>query len=349
MGRKKKYHPFDWIPYLFKGEIPQHPEDEPAGEEDTSGKESGGKKKKRRKGIDDENPVSFRTVNGPLTWQQKFYFVVRDLSYACGPMFGYIITALVCIIVGYPLTGMLRMGFEDYLKTYSNSMIALGVLITLRRMFRKSKKNGSTFFQDASLYVKGASWKKILMGLVFGTGCALFLSAVLTLIPKVWIFATYNQNVSRIYQRYDILLTIIMSAVFTPLVEEIIFRGYMLNRLLRRWPDLPALIVTTVVFSFMHGSSVWIVYAFVMGWIIGVVSMKENNILYGIFIHMGFNAPSVIQWFYYFTHPEKMMEVNAVSVFQTVLSGAVGFAAAALVFVLYRRITEGEAYGKTAD
>ena len=190
MGRKKKYHPFDWIPYLFKGEIPQHPEDEPAGEEDTSGKESGGKKKKRRKGIDDENPVSFRTVNGPLTWQQKFYFVVRDLSYACGPMFGYIITALVCIIVGYPLTGMLRMGFEDYLKTYSNSMIALGVLITLRRMFRKSKKNGSTFFQDASLYVKGASWKKILMGLVFGTGCALFLSAVLTLIPKVWIFAT---------------------------------------------------------------------------------------------------------------------------------------------------------------
>ena len=141
MGRKKKYHPFDWIPYLFKGEIPQHPEDEPAGEEDTSGKESGGKKKKRRKGIDDENPVSFRTVNGPLTWQQKFYFVVRDLSYACGPMFGYIITALVCIIVGYPLTGMLRMGFEDYLKTYSNSMIALGVLITLRRMFRKSKKN----------------------------------------------------------------------------------------------------------------------------------------------------------------------------------------------------------------
>ena len=140
-----------------------------------------------------------------------------------------------------------------------------------------------------------------------------------------------------------------MSAVFTPLVEEIIFRGYMLNRLLRRWPDLPALIVTTAVFSFMHGSSVWIVYAFVMGWIIGVVSMKENNILYGIFIHMGFNAPSVIQWFYYFTHPEKMMEVNAVSVFQTVLSGAVGFAAAALVFVLYRRITEGEAYGKTAD
>ena len=341
MGRKKKYHPFDWIPYLFKGEIPQHPEDEPAGEEDTSGKESGGKKKKRRKGIDDENPVSFRTVNGPLTWQQKFYFVVRDLSYACGPMFGYIITALVCIIVGYPLTGMLRMGFEDYLKTYSNSMIALGVLITLRRMFRKSKKNGSTFFQDASLYVKGASWKKILMGLVFGTGCALFLSAVLTLIPKVWIFATYNQNVSRIYQRYDILLTIIMSAV--------IFRGYMLNRLLRRWPDLPALIVTTAVFSFMHGSSVWIVYAFVMGWIIGVVSMKENNILYGIFIHMGFNAPSVIQWFYYFTHPEKMMEVNAVSVFQTVLSGTVGLVAAALVFVLYRRITEGEAYGKTAD
>ena len=101
---------------------------------------------------------------------------------------------------------------------------------------------------------------------------------------------------------------------------------------------MPALIVTTVIFSVMHGSSIWILYAFAMGWIIGVISMKENNILYGIFIHAGFNTPSVIQWFYYFIHPEKMLEANVTGIFQTILSGAVGLVAAVLVYLLYKRM-----------
>ena len=328
--KKKKYGPFDWLPYLF-GREP-----EPPGREEEA-EESPGKKKKRR-GIDDENPVSFRTANGPLTIQQKIYFVARDLFYASGPMISYIVITIICIIVGYPLIGMMHYSFPEYLQSYSNIMVAFAVLITLRRMFKKSKKNGSTFFEDASLFRDHISWKKVFMGLVFGAGTAMFLSAFLTLIPKVWIFASYQEKVNRAYQRYDILLTIIESAVFTPLVEEVIFRGYMLNRLLRRWHDMPALIVTTVIFSVMHGSSIWILYAFAMGWIIGVISMKENNILYGIFIHAGFNTPSVIQWFYYFVHPEKMLEANVTGIFQTILSGAVGLVAAVLVYLLYKRM-----------
>ncbi len=304
---------------------------------ETSGRRSGRKKKKRR-GIDDEDPVSFRTSTEPLTVQQAVYYALRDLLYASGPMITYIVITMLCILAGYPLSGMLRFSFADYLTERSNIMVAIAVVLTLRHLYKKSKKGGSTFFEDASLIHRDISWKKVLIGFVFGAGAALFLSAILTLIPKVWVFATYQKQVVRIYQRYDILLTIVESAVLTPLVEEIIFRGYMLNRLLRRWADLPALIVTTLIFSVLHGSSVWIIYAFVMGLLIGAISMREGNILYGILIHAGFNLPSVVQWFLWFLHPERQGQSPATDVFRTVLTGLAGGAVATLMALLYRRM-----------
>ena len=347
MTGKKKYRPFDWLSYLFdKEEQTDTAEAEetavvevpPEVQEAVRTGTSKGRKKTKRKGIDDEDPVSFRTATGPISVQQAVYYAVRDLLYSAGPMFVYIVITFLCVILGYPLTGMGRGTFAEYIAERSNPLVALGVLLTFRYLFKKSKKNGSAFFEDASLYIKKASVKKIFMGLIFGAGAALFLSAVLTLIPKVWVFAVYDSQVQRIYKRYDIALTIIESAVLTPLVEEIVFRGYMLNRLLRRWADLPAIIVTTLIFSVMHGTSIWIIYAFVMGWLIGKLSIMEGNILYGIFVHAGFNLPSVIMWFYYLFNPSKQGQMTPAGVLQTILTGLAGIAAAALVYVLYMRM-----------
>ncbi len=352
MSRKKRYHLSDWMGYLFNGTVPEDDEEaqssndaadksddgeaENSADQDSEGSKKK-KKKRRRRGIDDDDPVSFRTATEPLSIQQIFYYIFRDLFYAAGPIITYIVISLLCILIGYPLSGMARFSFREYLDERSSIMVALGVVITLRHLYKKSKDRGSVFFEDASLYRKNISWKKIAIGFAFGAGAALFLSAVLTLIPKVWVFAVYSTKVERIYKRYDILLTIVESAVLTPLVEEIIFRGYMLNRLLRRWFDLPALAVTTLIFSLMHGSSIWFIYAFVMGWIIGKVSMREGNILYGIFIHAGFNLPSVVQWFIWFLHPELQSTGTATDVFRTVLTGAAGGIVAVLTALLYRR------------
>ncbi|MCR5177855.1 MAG: CPBP family intramembrane metalloprotease [Lachnospiraceae bacterium] len=349
MSGRKRYRLSDWMGYLFNGTVPEEDDeaqssdavsdtDEGSADEGSSKAGSGKKKKKRRRrGIDDEDPVSFRTVTGPLSVQQILYYVFRDLFYASGPMITYIVISLLCILIGYPLSGMARFSFTEYLDERSNIMVAVGVVLTLRHLYKKSKQRGSAFFEDASLYRKNVSWKKIVIGFAFGAGAALFLSSVLTLIPKVWIFAVYSSKVDRIYKRYDILLTIVESAVLTPLVEEIIFRGYMLNRLLRRWFDLPAMLVTTLIFSLMHGSSIWFIYAFAMGWVIGKISVREGNILYGIFIHAGFNLPSVVQWFIWFMHPELQNVGVATNVFQTILLGIAGCVVAFLTALLYRR------------
>ena len=100
---KKKYKMFDWIPYLFGNEVPDDDQTEEIQKEDADNKEEQkakkSKKKKRREEINDENPISFRTVTEPLTVQQIVYFVVRDLLYAIGPMLSYICIAMLCILV----------------------------------------------------------------------------------------------------------------------------------------------------------------------------------------------------------------------------------------------------------
>lgn len=289
-----------------------------------------------------EQVTSFRQKTEPLTPEQMIFFSVRDFFHAIGPMVSYIVISVICLSVGFLLSGMVGAGFDSYLEQRSNMAVAVGVVITLIRLRRKSKKTGSTFFEDASLYHDNISWRKMLWALLFGAGTALFLSAVLTLIPKVGIFATYSSHVGKMYQRSDIALSIVESAVLTPLVEEIIFRGYMLNRLLVRWPEIPALIVTTLIFSIMHGSSIWFVYSFAMGLIIGILSLKEGNILYGIFLHAGFNLPSVIQWFIFFIYPEKQTAGAATNIFRVILLGTLGAAIAGLIYMIYRKEGESE-------
>ena len=286
-----------------------------------------------------EEVTSFRQKTEPLTPEQIIFFSVRDFFHAISPMISYIVITLICLTVGFLFSGMTQAGFDTYLSERSNIAVATAVVITLIRLRRKSKKAGSTFFEDASLYRKDIKWKRVLYAFVFGAGAALFLSAVLTLIPKFGIFATYSGHVGKMYQRSDLALSIVESALLTPLVEEIIFRGYMLNRLLVRWPEIPALIVTTLIFSAMHGSSVWFFYTFIMGLIIGILSIKEGNILYGIFLHAGFNFPSVIQWFIYLIHPELQTTQVATGTFRVVLLGLIGMAGAVLMYMLYRKET----------
>ena len=342
LSKRRRRIRFAWLDYLFdeqheptQAEAPEVTEEQPV--QQTEETPSRFRRKKKREGISDTDPVSFRTVTGPITAQQAVYFAVRDVLYAMGPIFTYIGITMVCILVGFLLSGRMMYGLNNYLSERSNLAAAVAVVLTLRYLYRKSRKRGSVFFEDASLYLKDIQWHKVALGFLFGAGTALFLSAALTLIPKVWVFASYDTHVGKMYQRADILLSIIESALLTPLVEEIIFRGYMLNRLLRRWPELPALIVTTLVFSALHGSAIWFIYVFVMGWLIGRLSIREGNILYGICVHAGFNLPSVVQWFTYFLHPELQLTDVVTSTFQTILLGMIGGVAAALSFLIYKR------------
>ncbi|MCR5675653.1 MAG: CPBP family intramembrane metalloprotease [Lachnospiraceae bacterium] len=269
-----------------------------------------------------------------LTREQVAFSAFYEFGNAVRPMITYLLCCLVCVLIGYVVLGGGR-GLPAFLTRYGNFFTVLGTILTFRRLYKKSKAGGSTFFEDASLYRTELSLKKTIGAFLFGSGMALFLSAILTLLPRFGPVKGYVTHVGLAYQQWDVFLSMAASVLFTPLVEEIIFRGYMLNRLLQKWRELTAILVTTFVFALMHGSILWFAYAFCMGYLLAKLSIREDNIFYGIFMHAGFNLPSTVLWLIYVNVPGSEEALSA-DRFLITLLGTAGGLVALLMWRLYK-------------
>ena len=269
-------------------------------------------------------------------FEQAAFSFIRYFFPAIMPMLLYIGVEIICILFGALIVNM-GMPLEEFIKRKINIYTSLGVLITFTILRKKSKKSGSGFFEDASLYINDISIKKSVLGLIFGISAAFAISAFLSLLPSIGPVAAYEESVSRVYARWSVLLGMLFTTFFTPLVEEVIFRGYMLNRVLPHWGEKRSLFVVSFIFALMHGTSIWILYAFFMGWAIGKVSIDEDNIFYSVMMHVGFNLPAAVLWFIYLTVPgsKEYLENNLFLVF---LIGMLALAAACYSYVIYKKM-----------
>ena len=224
---------------------------------------------------------------------------------------------------------------EEFREQKMNLYMMIGVIITFLLLRLYSKKRSSTFFEDASLYLKDLSAVKTAGCIIFGFGVALALSGFISLLPKIGPVATYDAGVERLYNTWSLYVAVLFNTFFTPIVEEVIFRGYMLNRLLPHWGEKWALFAVSLCFALLHGTALWMLYAFGMGWVIGKVSIMEDNIFYAICVHTGFNLLSTVLWFIYLYRPETK-EALALNKPLILTLGLIGGGAAMLVYRLYR-------------
>lgn len=72
--------------------------------------------------------------------------------------------------------------------------------------------------------------------------------------------------------------------------EELIFRGLLQRRLLRRWSPPVAIGVTSVLFALVHVDPQAMGLALVLGVWIGVVAWRTNSVFPGMVIHAGVNS-----------------------------------------------------------
>jgi membrane protease YdiL (CAAX protease family) len=86
------------------------------------------------------------------------------------------------------------------------------------------------------------------------------------------------------------VLTILLSVV-PALVEETLFRGYLLRRLLRRWSPAVAIGVTSVLFAILHMDSLQHVIAVVpFALVVGLLAYRTNSTKPGMLVHAIHNA-----------------------------------------------------------
>lgn len=82
-------------------------------------------------------------------------------------------------------------------------------------------------------------------------------------------------------------------AIIPALTEEFIFRGVILNSF-RKFGDGFAILMSSLLFGFMHGNFVQIPFAFIVGLACGFILVKTNSIIPAMMLHLLNNGTSVI-------------------------------------------------------
>ncbi len=91
----------------------------------------------------------------------------------------------------------------------------------------------------------------------------------------------------------------IMICILPAVFEEWLFRGIMQKNLAPAVGRTPAIVISALVFGFMHSNPAQTVFAFVLGLILGYAFYKTGSIWFGVLIHMVNNTISfgVSYWY----------------------------------------------------
>ena len=112
---------------------------------------------------------------------------------------------------------------------------------------------------------------------------------------SVFQFTRDPQTDLKVLYPMNFILIFIVSGLITPIVEEAIFRGYLLRVMLRsKYSVVAAIIVTSLVFMLSHLTFAHAPAIFIAGLILGFISYSFYSIIPCIIIHSIFNVMVLI-------------------------------------------------------
>lgn len=120
----------------------------------------------------------------------------------------------------------------------------------------------------------------------------------------------------------SLLLNIVATAVLPALVEEMIFRGYILGAL-RPHGDGLAIVLSAALFALFHGNVLQIPFAFILGLAMGYLAVQTDSIWPAVLLHFSNNLMSVLLNFFGKCFPEHEALITMVTFVAVTAIGAV--------------------------
>jgi len=230
-----------------------------------------------------------------LSFQQKIWKGTSVFLYSIRPLLLYSVLPALLMSIGMMFWS--NRTAEQVVSGSGNFYFAAGIVLTMFLLYIRCKKNGCSLAVDATLEWKELDRKKLLWLAGCGFGFGFFFSALITVVPfPKALIESYSGASNSLTYGTDQILALVSTIILAPIAEEIVFRGFMLNRLLGWFQEKHSVLLVSVVFALFHISPIWIVYAFIMGLFLAKVSIDEDNIAYSIVLHMGFNLNVLPIW-----------------------------------------------------
>ncbi len=91
-----------------------------------------------------------------------------------------------------------------------------------------------------------------------------------------------------------VIVSAVALAAWTPVAEEVFFRGFILRGLANRWGFAPAIVVSAAVFSALHLSPALLLPVFVTGLLLGFLYRRTGSLWPCIAVHAAQNLVAVL-------------------------------------------------------
>jgi membrane protease YdiL (CAAX protease family) len=96
-----------------------------------------------------------------------------------------------------------------------------------------------------------------------------------------------NQNAAMALES-PLWANLLFGGILAPVMEEVFYRKAVLDRL-RVYGDLPALLISSLVFGLIHGNFYQFFYAALSGFVLGYLYLRTGKLRYSIGVHMAVN------------------------------------------------------------
>jgi len=195
------------------------------------------------------------------------------------------ILLLISVIVSAPFfflqkTVMTGMQSLVNVSIYTISMVCL---LVVGMKMRKSLK----------FAWKRVSWKAILLIIPLVISLSILMEPIIDIIPMPELIQEYlNTLITNDFYSF------LMVAIAAPLLEELVFRGIILDGFLKRYSPVKAIFWSSVIFGLAHLNPWQFQPAFLFGLVIGWMYWKTGSLIPGIIAHFVANSSSfLLLWF----------------------------------------------------
>ncbi len=206
----------------------------------------------------------------------------RKLLYAAAPALFYMVF-LNAVHVLLSTSGITDSQILLQALSVLASLLFLGGYAVQTRLRIRSRKKGIFRYPAAFCYVVAV----VLCGVVNNYLFLIIMSVVNDLPSDYW-------RVAQSFYNQDLFLEIVALCVLGPLAEELVYRGFVYQRLRETANEASAALWSAVLFGVMHFNLVQCVYAFVLGILLAHIVNRTGSLLTAVVAHMAANLISVL-------------------------------------------------------
>ncbi len=179
----------------------------------------------------------------------------------------------------------LALSVSEQAVTFAGYMVQFVLIIVLTLVYRRSRGGSGTLFRFSIKWFNAAL---ILWGVVLVFMIGVVIEPLLELFPDSYL-EMLNNAIGR--GGWAIATTVIAA----PIMEEMLFRGIVLESVRSRYGSFRAIIISAAVFGLIHIIPQQVINAFLVGIVLGFVYVKTESLTSVIILHAVNNALAYLQ------------------------------------------------------